>query len=98
MVDNTRPFQQGGAPTEEQLAAFGKLAQMMKGARSEPEYVPIMKSLEAIHVNYKIIDVMLGDIPTECLVVPLQDLMYREWTHMSGGQPITPQREGTNES
>jgi hypothetical protein len=84
MGNNTRPFQQGGTPTPEQFEAFGKLAQMLKGARSEPEYMPIMKALEAIHVDYKIIDVMLGDEPTECIVIPLKDLMYREWCHMSG--------------
>lgn len=95
MSNNTRPFQQGQTPTPEQFEAFGKLAQMLKGAKSE--YMPIMKALEAIHVDYKIIDVMLGDVPTECLVIPLQDLMYREWSHMSG-QNVKPQGEEKHES
>jgi hypothetical protein len=94
MANNTRPFQQGGTPTPEQFEAFGKLAQMLKGTRPEPEYMPIMKALEAINVEYRVIDVMLGDIPTECVVIPLQELMYREWTHMSGRKtPPQPQGE-----
>jgi hypothetical protein len=85
MSNNTRPFQQGGAPTQEQLEAFGKLAKMLQQARGEGQaYTPIMKSLDAIHVEYKIIDVMLNDEPVECVVIPMKDLMYREWAHMSG--------------
>jgi hypothetical protein len=86
MSNNTRPFQQGGSPTEEQMKAFAKLASIMKGSQKQ-EYIPVMKSLEAIQVDYKIIDVMLGDEPTECVVIPLKDLMYREWCHMSGQGP-----------
>ena len=85
MADNTRPFQQGQPPTQEQFEAFGKLARILKGGQQE--YTPIMTALQAINVDYKIVDVMLGDEPTECLVIPLKDLMYREWAHMSGQQP-----------
>jgi hypothetical protein len=92
MANNTRPFQQGGSPTEEQMQAFAKLASIMKGSQKQ-EYIPVMKALEAIQVDYKIIDVMLGDEPTECVVIPLKDLMYREWCHMSGQGP-KPQGEG----
>jgi hypothetical protein len=87
MTDNTRPFQQGGTPTPEQFEAFGKLAKMLQDARSSPEYMPIMKALETINVDYKVIDVMFGDNLVECVVIPLKDLMYREWAHISGQQP-----------
>ena len=90
MADNTRPFQQGQPPTQEQFEAFGKLARILKGGQQE--YTPIMKALQAINVDYKIVDVMLGDEPTECLVIPLKDLMYREWCHISG-QNMQPQGE-----
>ena len=88
--NETRPFNPGQPPSQEQLEAFSRITKMLKGSQ---EYVPVMKSLDAIKVDYKVIDVMLGDTPTECLVVPLQDLMYREWCHMSG-QDIKQQREG----
>jgi hypothetical protein len=94
MSNNTRPFQQGGTPTPEQMQAFAKLASIMRGSQKQ-EYTPVLKSLEAIGVEYKVIDVMLGDVPTECVVIPLQDLMYREWSHMSATKP---QGEESNES
>jgi hypothetical protein len=78
---NTRPFPPQ-PPTQEQLEAFGKIARLLKGA--QPEYVPVSKSLEAIGIRPKIMDIMIGDDPTECMVIPLAELIRKEWEHMSG--------------
>jgi hypothetical protein len=81
MSNNTRPFQQGGAPTPEQLEAFGRITKMLRGSQ---EYVPIIKELEQIGVEPKFMTVILGEEPTECIVIPLNELMHKEWMHMSG--------------
>jgi len=79
--DNTRPFPPQ-PPTQQQLEAFSRLTQILKGGPQE--YVPVLKSLDKIGADYKITDVKLGDETVECVVIPLSELMYREWTHMSG--------------
>jgi hypothetical protein len=84
MDGNTRPFQQGGTPTPEQFEAFGKLAQMLRGARGDQEYVPVLKALASIGVEPEIMTVMLSDNPTECIVVPVEELRNKEWLHLSG--------------
>lgn len=60
------------------------------GGRPVP-YTPIGKSLEALGLEPKVMDIMIGDEPVECLVIPLNELMQREWQHMGGG--ITYNRE-----
>jgi hypothetical protein len=92
MANNTRPFQQGGTPTPEQFEAFGKLAQMLKGARGEQEYTPVLKALKSIGVEPAIMTVMIKDEPIECVVIPVDELRNKEWLHMSGQKQ--PQGEG----
>jgi hypothetical protein len=56
--------------------------QMLAGRGQE--YVPILKSLRQIGVEPKIMTVMVGDEPTDCIVIPQMELMSKEWAHMSG--------------
>jgi hypothetical protein len=94
--DNTRPFQktsisegQPPPPSPEQLEAMGRLMSLLKGMK--PEYVPITKQLESIGIDPLVETIALHDGPTECLVIPVQELMKKEWLRMSGhplGQPV----------
>lgn len=63
----------------------GALSRMLGGGsnRLKP-YTAVMKSLEQIGLTPKIMDVMIGDDTKECLVVPMEELIYREWQYMSG--------------
>ncbi len=68
-----------------QIRDAGKgLAQLFQG--KEKPYVPVTKSLEQIGLEPRIMDVMLGDQPVECFVIPAQELVYKEWQHMTGGK------------
>jgi hypothetical protein len=68
-------------PDAEKLQALAKFANMIRGGQ---EYVPISKSLEAIGIDPAVKEVMLDDGPVECLVIPIKELMEKEWRHMSG--------------
>jgi hypothetical protein len=85
--NDTRPFQQGKAPTQEQLAAFERLTKMLKGGG---EYVPIMKTLKSLGVTHKIQDVVIdgSNSPTECICIPLSDLRDAEWNHINGTSEV----------
>ena len=83
--DGTRPFSQGGTPTQAQMEAFAKLASVMRGTQKQ-EYVPVLKALEFVGVNYRVIDVTIGGEAVESVVIPVDELMYKEWAFMSGKQ------------
>lgn len=54
--------------------------------RPKPEpYTPIGRSLAAIGIPPRRMDVEVDGATVECLVIPVVDLMYREWMHMTGG-------------
>lgn len=84
----TRPFQSGQTPTSEQFEAFSKLAQMLRGARGDQEYTPIIKTLKMIGIEPETQEIQLevdGEV-VECLIIPIKELMAKEWQHMSGRQ------------
>ena len=69
----------------EQVREAGKgLAQLFKG-REQP-YTPVTKSLDQIGLEPRIMDVMIGEEPVQCFVIPCQELVYKEWQHMTGAQ------------
>lgn len=82
MSNNTRPQMSGQQqpPSPEQIQALGKLAELLKGMK--PEYTPITKSLESIGIEPNVMTVMIGETPTECIVIPVQELMHKEWLRM----------------
>lgn len=55
------------------------------GQRREEKYVPVTKSLKQIGLDPRIMDVMIGEQPVQCFVIPCQELVYKEWQHMTGG-------------
>lgn len=67
-------------------AMLPALAQMLKQRQTEP-YTPIGKALAALGITPRIEDV--GG--TECLVIPVAELVDKEWRHLTGGL----QQQGT---
>lgn len=52
----------------------------------KPQYTSVIKSLEEIGIEPNIMPVMVPESsdPVECLVIPLQDLVFKEWQIMGG--------------
>jgi hypothetical protein len=69
-------------PNQQQQDAVKKLGGLFN---KERPYTPLAKSLEAAHIKPRVMDIMLGEEPVECLVIPVQELIYKEWKHMTGG-------------
>jgi hypothetical protein len=69
---------------DEQQRAKGleNLQKMFAGRK--PAHVPILKSLETLGIPKRVITVMLGDEPTDCLVIPTQELIAKEYEVLSG--------------
>lgn len=61
-----------------------RLIQQLAG--NAGQYVPLLKQLATIGVEPKVMDVMLGDEPTECIVLPVSELMAKEWKYMNNIQ------------
>ena len=66
-------------------------AQLGKGLQSlfkgrEEKYTPVMQSLDKIGLEPRIMDVMIGDQTQQCFVIPCQELVYKEWQHMTGNK------------
>jgi hypothetical protein len=76
-------------------AEIGKgIASLFKG--KEKPYTSILKSLDQIGLTPKIMDVLIGEEPVSCFVIPVQELVFKEWQLMSGGQyTSTAPGEGT---
>lgn len=64
-----------------------KLFHLLAGQHQQ--YQPIIKSLKQLGIQPLIMDVTVGDEPTECLVIPVAILMRKEWEHMNE----TPEQE-----
>lgn len=64
------------------------LQRMMTGGQGG--YVPIMKQLGIIGIKPHTLNVTLpgDDVSQECLVIPVSELMEREWKHMSEIQEV----------
>jgi hypothetical protein len=68
-------------PTPEQKESMNKIANLFKPKQAP--FMPVLKSLEVSQTLYRVMDIMLGDEPVECIVIPTRDLIYREWSHMT---------------
>lgn len=97
--DGTRPkmniSQPPQPPDPQQLEAMGRLMSVLRGM--QPEYVPITKALESIGIDPLVDTVVLQNGPTECLIIPVEELMKKEWLRMSGhptGQPTVREVTG----
>lgn len=74
------PLQDQPDPRQQELA--GKLAGMFKGRQAPHE--PIVKSLEKIGLNPKVMPVTIGGEPVDCIVIPIELMMLKEYQYMSG--------------
>jgi hypothetical protein len=76
--------------------AMAKLGNLFK---SRPQqYMPVLKSLETIDIEQRLMTLTIdGDVTVECLVIPLQELIFKEWRQMSGST-LQPQNERKDES
>lgn len=57
------------------------MQQMMQ--QKKDEHVPIVKSLEQMGIRTRTMTVMVGDMPQECLIIPIAELVQREYEFMS---------------
>lgn len=65
----------------------------------EKPYTPIAKSLAAANIQPRVMFIDIGDTKVECLVIPVQEMIFKEWIHMTGGidNPIQPEAPEVNE-
>lgn len=68
-----------------------KIAQALKSKGGKPggnaSYTPIMKALGQLGIEPRVMPVMIGDMPIDCLVIPAQELLVKEYAILSGVDP-----------
>lgn len=79
-----------------QRAQAMEFLQKIMGAKAGGGYTPILKALKQIGITPKTMPVMIGDEPEDCLVIPVSELMSKEWKHMSELDEIKEQLGGPN--
>lgn len=75
------------------------LSKLAEGMRKRQPYTPVGKCLEAIGLQPRIMPIALGgsDDATDCLVIPVDELMRLEWLHMGGGfSPVNQNEENSS--
>lgn len=60
-------------------------------SKREQPYQPIGKALSTIGIQPRVIPLDIGDETMDCLVIPIAELMMKEWVHMGGGFPVAEQ-------
>lgn len=67
-------------------SALGKL--LGGGNRPAPNpganHRPIVKALEDIGMKYKVMPVMIGEEPVDCIVIPAEEMMRLEYQYITG--------------
>lgn len=73
---------------EQALAALQKIGNAFKnmggGTKSGDKHEPIMKSLDKMGITVHFMPVMVGDEPTDCVVIPVSELIVKEYQYMTG--------------
>jgi hypothetical protein len=70
-------------PTDEQRQiAADFVKHLIQGRTGQFSYKPIIKALAEIGIEPNIMTVMIGDDPIDCLVIPTQELMTKEYKYM----------------
>lgn len=82
MPSNARKGVQRAAEVSETDKLGKGLGQLFQP--KEKPHTPIVKSLEALGIEVRVMVVMIGDTPMNCLVIPAQELLVREYQLMSG--------------
>lgn len=71
-------------PTDEQRKMAAEFVKhLISGKTGQSAYKPIIKALAEIGIEPNIMLVTIGDEPTECVVIPTQELMVKEYKHMT---------------
>lgn len=77
----------GKETSPEQKEAMGRLGNLFGGGKSRQKpYMPVLEALETIGIEPKFMSVMIGDESVQCLVVPTQDLVYKEWQYLTASK------------
>lgn len=64
-------------------SGFEKLAGG-RGSDNKPSYTSIMVSLEQIGIEPRMMMLPIGEEPEQCIVIPVQQLVFKEWQILSG--------------
>lgn len=69
--------------------ALGKGIEGLLGGDRAGRYTPVVKSLEALGIEPRVMAVAItgSDEPVDCLVIPAQELLIKEYAKMSGVDP-----------
>lgn len=84
MPNHPQPPRPPNQPNQQQQEAVKRLSGLFS---KEKPYTPLAKSLKAAGIQPRVMDIMLdvNGPEVECLVIPVQELIYKEWKHMTGG-------------
>lgn len=63
----------------------GGLSSLFSG--KPPTHMPILKALGNLGIEVRIKTVMIGEQPTDCVVIPTQELLVKEYALLSGVDP-----------
>lgn len=66
--------------------AAGGIAKLFQGKpKAEAAYTPVLKAFETIGLDPKMMSIAIGgsDDAVQCFVIPVQDLVYKEWQYMT---------------
>ena len=70
--------------TEQQRAQALSEIQKLSNVMGQQQQKPILKLLREMGIEPKYMTVVVGDIPTDCIVIPKQELMSKEYAYLAG--------------
>lgn len=74
--------------TDEQRRQAMELIQNLANAKAQANaHKPIISALGDLGIEVRVMTVMIGEEPTDCLVIPTQELLMKEYEKMSGVSP-----------
>jgi len=68
---------------EQQRAQVMSALQKMAGLMSAQQKT-VLKALGEMGIRYYFVPVMIDDVPTDCVVIPKDELMRKEYAYISG--------------
>lgn len=70
-------------PNAEAGNALGKGLGQLFQSKTQP-HRPLIKTLGDLGIRVRVMPVMIGDEPVDCLVIPAQELLVKEYQLLSG--------------
>ena len=68
--------------TQPKSGAAEALGKLFSGRQNS--HKPIVKALEDIGIEIRVMPVMIGDEPVDCIVIPAGELMHKEYEFITG--------------